>query len=132
MLVNQITPIDIKERVCIHGSKTEEGHEPVGYLVAERGQGKSTETLRQAAFRGDAILSTEYDFYRSLGLKHYNVAKDGELSYFGIRDLINKTLSSKGQKDIHLCVDNAKTVLEFLLSEYLDANVTIDFMSLEV
>ena len=132
MLVNQITTIDIKERVCIHGSKTQEEHEPVGYLIAERGQGKSTETLRQAAFRGDTILSTEYDFYRSLGLKHHNVAKDGELSYFGIRDLINKTLSSKGQKEVHLCVDNAKTVLEFLLSEYLDANVTIDFMSLEV
>ena len=132
MLVNQITPIDIKERVCIHGHKNQEGHESFGYLVAERGQGKSTETLRQAAFRGDTILSTEYDFYRSLGLKHYNVAKDGELSYFGIRDLINKTLSPKGQEDIHLCVDNAKTVLEFLLSEYLDANVTIDFMSLEV
>ena len=132
MLVNQITPIDIRERVCIHGHKTQEGHEPVGYLVAERGQGKSTETLRQAAFRGDTILSTEYDFYRSLGLKHYNVAKDGELSYFGIRDLINKTLSPKGQEDIHLCVDNAKAVLEFLLSEYLDTNVTIDFMSLEV
>ena len=132
MLVNQITPIDIRERVCIHGHKTQEGHEPVGYLVAERGQGKSTETLRQAAFRGDTILSTEYDFYRSLGLKHYNVAKDGELSYFGIQDLINKTLSSKGQKEVHLCVDNAKTVLEFLLSEYLDANVTVDFMSLEV
>lgn len=132
MLVNQITPIDIRERVCIHGHKTQEGHEPVGYLIAEQGQGKSTETLRQAAFRGDTILSTEYDFYRSLGLKHYNVAKDGELSYFGIRDLINKTLSPKGQEDIHLCVDNAKAVLEFLLSEYLDTNVTIDFMSLEV
>lgn len=132
MLVNQIVPVDIKERVCIHGSPSADETEPVGYLIAEKGQGKSTETLRQAAFRGDTILSTEYDFYRSLGLKHYNVAKDGELSYFGIRDLINKTLSPKGQEDIHLCVDNAKAVLEFLLSEYLDTNVTIDFMSLEV
>ena len=132
MLVNQITPIDIKERVCIHGSKTQEEHEPVGYLIAERGQGKSTETLRQAAFRGDTILSTEYDFYRSLGLKHYNDAKEGELAYFGMRDLINKTIAQNKQKEIHLCVDNAKTILEFLLSEYLDADVTIDFMALEV
>lgn len=132
MLVNQISPIDIKERICVHGAPTQDGHEPVGYLIAERGQGKSTETLRQAAFRGDTILSTEYDFYRSLGLKHYNVAKEGELAYFGVRDLINKTLAAKEQKEVHLCVDNAKCVLEFLLSEYLDTNVVIDFMSLEV
>lgn len=132
MLVNQISPIDIKERICIHGAPTQDGREPIGYLIAERGQGKSTETLRQAAFRGDSILSTEYDFYRSLGLKHYNVAKEGELAYFGVRDLINKTLAAKEQKEVHLCVDNAKLVLEFLLSEYLDTNVVIDFMSLEV
>ena len=42
MLVNQIVPVDIKERVCIHGSPSADETEPVGYLIAEKGQGKST------------------------------------------------------------------------------------------
>ena len=54
------------------------------------------------------------------------------MAYFGIRDLINKTIAQNKQKELHLCVDNAKTILEFLLSEYLDTNVIIDFMALEV
>ena len=65
MLVNQIVPVEMKERICIHCDRVTPDSDPMTYLIAGSKQGKSTETIRQAVFRRDIILSTEYDFYNS-------------------------------------------------------------------
>ena len=129
MLVNQIIPLDVKERVCVHCSKGAR-EDPVVYLIAEHGQGKTTETIRQAVFRRDTILSTEDDFYRSAGIKHANEAKETEISYLGLKDIFNKNFKISGRR-INLCVDNARSILEELLTERFGVPVVIDFMSLE-
>lgn len=134
MLVNQIIPMEIKERICIHCDKKEKEADPVTYLVAASGQGKTTETIRQAVFRRDAILSTEYDFFKSAGMKHVTEAKPGEVCYMGLRDIFNLETSLKRNEHsgaIHICVDNARTILEEVLTSRFGVPIKIDFMSLE-
>ena len=48
MYVNQIIPLELKERVCIHCAKKEGEDDPMTYLIAEAQKGKTTETIRQA------------------------------------------------------------------------------------
>ena len=129
MLVNQIIPLDVKERICVHCNKSENG-DPITYLIAEKGQGKTTETIRQAVFRRDTILSNEYDFYRSAGMKHADEATEMEVSFMGLRDIFNDEFKLSG-RTLNLCVDNARTILEELLTERFGIPVKIDFMALE-
>lgn len=129
MLVNKIVPIETKERICVH-CEMNDRDDPVVYLIAEKQQGKSTETIRQAVFRRDTILSTEYDFYRSAGMKHANEAAETEVSYMGLRDIFNEDFKINGGR-LNLCVDNARTILEELLTDRFGVPVTIDFMALE-
>lgn len=127
--------MEMKERICIHCDRTSPDEDPMTYLIAGPGQGKSTETIRQAVFRRDTILSTEYDFYKSAGMKHANEAKPGEVSYIGLRDIFTKyqglLLKSTRSGAVHLCVDNARTILEELLTDRFGVPIKIDFMSLE-
>ena len=127
--------MEMKERICIHCDKTSPDEDPMTYLIAGPRQGKSTETIRQAVFRRDTILSTEYDFYKSAGMKHANEAKPGEVSYIGLRDIFTKyqglLLKSTRSGAVHLCVDNARTILEELLTDRFGVPIKIDFMSLE-
>lgn len=135
MLVNQIVPMEMKERICVHCSTLSPDETPMTYLIAESGQGKSTETIRQAVFRRDTILSTEYEFYQSAGMKHANEAQPGEVSYIGLRDIFSEEddLLPDNLRDgaLHICVDNARTVLEELLTDRFGVQIKIDFMSLE-
>lgn len=135
MLVNQIVPMEMKERICIHCDKTAPDEDPMTYLIAGPRQGKSTETIRQAVFRRDVILSNEYDFYKSAGMKHASEAKPGEVSYIGLRDIFTKyqglLLQSTRSGAVHICVDNARTILEELLTDRFGVPIKIDFMSLE-
>lgn len=134
MLVNQIIPMEIKERICVHCERKATDEDSVVYLIGESGQGKSTETIRQAVFRRDAILSTEYDFFKSAGMKHITEAKPGEVCYMGLRDIFNSETSlgiDKNNGAIHICVDNAKTILEEMLTSRFGIPIKIDFMSLE-
>ena len=136
MLVNQIVPMEIKERLCVHCERTNPDEDPITYLIAGPGQGKSTETIRQAVFRRDTILSTEYDFYKSAGMKHAANANPGEVSYLGLRDIFSNQQGLMALKDrrsgaVHICVDNGRTILEELLTERFGVPIKIDFMSLE-
>lgn len=135
MLINQIIPMEMKERICVHCDREDATEDPVTYLIAEKGQGKSTETIRQAVFRRDTILSTEYDFYKSAGMKHANEASPGEVSYLGLRDIFNTSqglkLKNTRSGAVHVCVDNGRTILEELLTERFGVPIKIDFMSLE-
>lgn len=125
MLINQIVPLDIKDRLCIHAK------DGPTYLIAESRQGKTTETIRQAVFRQDTILSTEADFYKACGIKHANnKINDLEVTYIGLKDVFDPDFHI-GRRELHLCVDNAKQILEELLSDRFDAKVVIDFMALE-
>lgn len=130
MLVNKIVPVETRDRICVHCDRKENEEDPVTYLIAEKGQGKSTETIRQAVFRRNTILSSEYDFYRSAGMKHAEEALEGEVSYMGLRDIFNEDFKLSG-KTLELCVDNGKYILEELLSERFGVPVKIHFMSLE-
>lgn len=130
MLVNKIVPMEMEERICVHCSRKDEA-DPMTYLIAAPRQGKTTETIRQAVFRRDTILSTEYDFYRSAGMKHASEAKETEVSYIGLRDLFNENFKLNERGSLRLCVDNGKAILEELLTERFGIPVTIDFMSLE-
>ena len=130
MLVNKIVPVETRDRICVHCERKENEEDPVTYLIAEKGQGKSTETIRQAVFRRNTILSSEYDFYRSAGMKHAEEALEGEVSYMGLRDIFNENFKLSG-KTLELCVDNGKYILEELLSERFGVPVKIHFMSLE-
>lgn len=130
MLVNKIVPIETRDRICVHCDRKENEEDPVTYLIAEKGQGKSTETIRQAVFRRNTILTSEYDFYRSAGMKHAEEALEGEVSYMGLRDIFNENFKLSG-KTLELCVDNGKYILEELLSERFGVPVKIHFMSLE-
>lgn len=129
MLVNQIIPTEMKERICVHCDMHEGDEDPMTYLIAGKRQGKSTETIRQAVFRRNTILSTEYDFYRSAGMKHASEARPGEVSYLGLRDIFAHNLELK--EPLNLCVDNGRTILEELLTERFGVPVKINFMSLE-
>lgn len=127
--------MEMKERICIHCDKVSD-EDPMTYLIAGKRQGKSTETIRQAVFRRDTILSTEYDFYKVAGMKHASVAKPGEVSYLGLRDIFSNEEGLMSLKDrrsgaVHLCVDNGRTILEELLTERFGVPIKIDFMSLE-
>lgn len=129
MLVNKIIPIDVKERVCVH-CHPEGRPDPIVYLIAEPQQGKTTETIRQAVFRRDTILSTEDNFYKSAGMKHASEAGEVEVSYMGLNDIFNEDFKIQG-RTLNLCVDNARAVLESILSERFGVPVKIDFMALE-
>lgn len=131
MQINQIIPMDVKERICIHCNEKGEGGDPITYLIAEAHQGKSTETIRQAVFRRLPILSTEYDFYRSAGMKHVTEATPGEVCFMGVRDIMNPDERLPYSGSLHICVDNAKEILEDLLSARFNIPIKIDFMSLE-
>lgn len=132
MLINQIVPMDVKERICIHCNERTQNGDPITYLIAENHQGKSTETIRQAVFRRLPILSTQYDFYRSAGMKHVSEAKPGEVCFMGVRDIMNlEEQLPYHDGTLHICVDNGKEVLEDLLSARFNIPIKIDFMSLE-
>lgn len=120
----------MRERICVHCDRHDnDTGDPMTYLIAGPQQGKSTETIRQAVFRRNTILSTEYDFYKSAGMKHASEAHPGEVSYLGLRDIFADEL--KLTEPLNLCVDNARTVLEELLTERFNVPVKINFMSLE-
>lgn len=127
--------MEIKERICVHCDRTSPEEDPMTYLIAGAGQGKSTETIRQAVFRRDIILSTEYDFYKSAGMKHASEANPGEVAYLGLRDVFSKyqglLLKDHRSGAVHICVDNGRTILEELLTERFGVPIKIDFMSLE-
>lgn len=128
--------MEIKERLCVHCDRTSPEEDPMTYLIAGARQGKSTETIRQAVFRRDTILSTEYDFYKSAGMKHAADANPGEVSYLGLRDVFSDKkglMALKNQRSgaVHICVDNGRTILEELLTEHFGVPIKIDFMSLE-
>lgn len=125
MMVNQIIPLETKDRICVHCDNG------TTYLIAEPHQGKSTETIRQAVFRKDTILSTEPEFYHSCGMKHISEAAPFEVSYMDISGIFLDKKIEHNKKEIHLCVDNGKKVLEQILSKYFDVPVIIDFMALE-
>lgn len=131
MLVNRIVPTEMQDRICVHCDRANDREDPMTYLIAGKGQGKSTETIRQAVFRRNTILSTEYDFYCSAGMKHASEAKEGEVSYMGLRDIFNKGLTFPEGKTLYLCVDNGREILEELLSDRFNVPVKINFMSLE-
>lgn len=120
--------MEAKERICVHAKS----NTPT-YLLAEKGQGKTTETIRQAVFRKATILSTEADFYRSCGMKHVSEAKTGEVSFLGLGDVFNKEFKlNRKEHQIHVCIDNAKKIIEELLSERFGVEIVVDFMSIEV
>lgn len=125
----------MKERICIHCDRVTPDSDPMTYLIAGAKQGKSTETIRQAVFRRDIILSTEYEFYHSAGMNHASVAKPGQVSFLGLRDIFSDKNALEHLKSangtIHICVDNGRTILEELLTERFGVPVKIDFMSLE-
>ena len=127
--------MEIKERLCVHCERNTPDQDPVTYLIAGKSQGKTTETIRQAVFRRDTILSTEYDFYKSAGMKHAREAGPTEVSYIGLRDIFNSdeqiNLKNRQGSAVHLCVDNGRTILEELLTERFGVPIKIDFMSLE-
>lgn len=131
MLVNQIIPMEMKDRICVHCDRTNEHSDPMTYLIAGKGMGKTTETIRQAVFRRNTILSTEPDFYRSAGMKHANEAKDLEVSYISLHDVVNIDYNLTEKKTLELCVDNGREILEELLSLRFGIPVKINFMSLE-
>lgn len=132
MFVNQIVPVEIKDRICIHCEKKEEESDPTTYFIAEKGQGKTTETVHQAVFRRNSILSTEYDFFKSAGMSHITEAQEGEVAFFGLRDLFNPDFKKHFSGDsLNLCVDNGKAILEELLSGELGIPVNITFLALE-
>ena len=131
MLVNQIIPMEIKDRICVHCDRTSEHSDPMTYLIAGKGMGKTTETIRQAVFRRNTILSTEPDFYRSAGMKHANEAKGLEVSYISLHDIVNIDYNLTGKETLELCVDNGREILEELLSLRFGIPVKINFMSLE-
>ena len=129
MDINKIVPIETRDRICIHcndGPKTT-------YLIAEPRQGKTTETIRQAVFRRCFILSKEYDYFRSVGMKHASEAENNEIGFMGIRDLLNPANKDmfKNKEKVRLCVDGAKGILEELLSLYFEVPVEIEYMSIE-
>ena len=126
MLINEIKPIPVEARLCVH---CEDDNKTI-YLIAGPQQGKTTEAVRQAVFRRATILSTESEHYRSCGMKHLTEAKPGEVSYIGLAGLLADDFTIP-QKEVHMCIDNAKTILEELLSERFKTKVIIDFMSLE-
>ena len=127
--------MEIKERLCVHCERNTPDQDPVTYLIAGKSQGKTTETIRQAVFRRDTILSTEYDFYKSAGMKHAREAGPTEVSYIGLRDIFNSdeqiNIKNRQGGAVHLCVDNGRTILEELLTERFGVPIKIDFMSLE-
>lgn len=133
MRVNRFSQESIKDRICIHCDPDPETmEEGPTYLIAEKQQGKTTETIRQAVFRRDTILSQEYDYYRSCGMKHASEAGPLEVSYIGIRDVLyNHDNLFTDKTELHLCVDGAKGILEALLTDYFKIPVKIDFMSIE-
>ena len=63
-------------------------------------------------------------------MKHANEAKETEVSYLGLKDIFNEDFKISGRR-LNLCVDNARTILEELLTERFGVHVVIDFMSLE-
>ena len=127
--------MEIKERICVHCDKVADERDPVTYLIGGKGMGKTTETIRQAVFRRDTILSTEYDYYKSAGMKHARDAGPTEVSYLGLRDIFKteEQLNLKNRQGgaVHICVDNGRTILEELLTERFGVPIKIDFMSLE-
>jgi hypothetical protein len=125
MLINQIVPLEMKDRICIHCQNG------TTYLIAEPEQGKTSETIRQAVFRRGTILSTEPEFYHSCGMKHFCVATPHEVSYMDISGIFLDNEIKHERKELHLCVDNGKKILEQILSKYLNVPVIIDFMALE-
>jgi hypothetical protein len=58
-----------------------------------------------------------------------------EICYMGVRDIIRPgqidLLKNAKSGKVHLCVDNAKEILEELLSMRFEVPIKIDFMSLE-
>lgn len=131
MLVNQIIPMEMKDRICVHCDRTSEHSDPMTYLIAGKGMGKTTETIRQAVFRRNTILSTEPDFYRSAGMKHANEAKGLEVSFISLHDIVDIDYNLTGKETLELCVDNGREILEELLSLRFGIPVKINFMALE-
>jgi hypothetical protein len=127
--------MEVKERICIHCDKTDDNGNPTTYLIAGKQQGKSTETIRQAVSRRDIILSTEYDFFKSAGMKHACNAVPGEVCHLGLRDIFSENFNinhlKRNSGAVHVCIDNARTVLEELLTDRFNTPIRIDYMSLE-
>lgn len=129
MEVNKIVPMEIRDRICIHCDDTQR----TTYLIAEPRQGKTTETIRQAVFRRCHILSKEYEYFHSVGMKHVSEVTNNEIGFMGVRDLLkpeNKDLF-KGKEKIRFCVDGAKGIMEELLSLFFETPVEIHYMSIE-
>lgn len=129
MLINKIIPLDIENRICVHCDTKDVDGNPITYLIADKNSGKSTETIRQAVFRRAGILTTEYDFYNSAGMKHISETHEGEVGYMGLRDLLGGR--PQLNRPIRLCVDNGREVLEQLLTYQLGVPVSVDFIALE-
>lgn len=128
MEINEIIPIEKRSRLCVH---CDDEHKTT-YLIAEPRMGKTTETIRQAVFRRCHILSKEYDYFRSVGMKHASEATGNEIGFLGVRDLLyNDKNYFEGKQKLNLCIDGAKGILEDLLSERFGVPVEIQYMSIE-
>jgi hypothetical protein len=63
-------------------------------------------------------------------MKHASEAGELEVSYIGLKDIFNEEFKLSG-RSLNLCVDNARTILEEMLTERFGVPVKIDFMALE-
>ena len=129
MEVNKIVPIETRDRICVHCNDNLK----TTYLIAKPRQGKTTETVRQAIFRRCHILSKEYDYFKSLGMKHISETEGLEIGFMGIRDFLNPEAKDmfKGKAKLKLCIDGAKGIMEDLISLYFEVPVEIQYMSIE-
>lgn len=131
MIINKSEPIDLKGRVFINTKNNSN----LTYMIAEHGQGKSSETVRQAAVRQGVILSPTNQPYKNYGVMHGDDMKERlGVRYITLYDLFqgNQYELPEGPDGyVHICVDEGRLILEELLSQTLDMSVKIDFMTLD-
>lgn len=128
MEINEIIPIEKRSRLCVH---CDDEHKTT-YLIAEPRMGKTTECIRQAVFRRCHILSKEFGFFKSVGMKHASETKNDEIGYLTIYDLLyGEKNNFEGKTKLNLCIDGAKGILEDLLTEKFGIPIEIQYMSIE-
>lgn len=132
MLINKTQSISTKED-CIFVQS--EHKSKLTYMIAERGKGKSSETMRQAAIKQGVVLSPTNLPYKNYGVIH----GDDMPEHTGVRYITLYDLFQGNQYDlptgpdgyVHVCVDEGRLILEELLSQTLDMSIKIDFMTLD-
>lgn len=132
MIIESSRPKECGTQLYINGNN-------ISYFISEHGEGKTAETLRQAIYRGNVIVTPWEKPYEQYGFNRFcdnAIKRDNKITYLTLHQMgeINEEGLEERYNELRpleICVDEGRILLQELLREKIGVPVKVNFMALD-